>query len=590
MTSLSLADIETWDEAAIEQVFSAATFRAEGAQTTGDTVGDLMTFVTWHGATADAARDSANRIKVTLTNHADECKRVAAAAHKASADVADLKYRLSSIKAEASQAQLRINEQTGAVTSNVTVLTVAMKKQQDAVKADVENRIRQLVADADGVDRDLAAAIQTADGASPGPTPNGGPPPNLPKPPPAEAKPADLRKWWDSLTPQQQTDYIDHDPAAIDRDGIPSDIRDAGNRIRLPHELAVTESTLKDAKGRESNYWEQVNLHPGDIDKLGDPPGDLSRAQGRLDDLNGIRSALYPTNADGSPRPIKPEDRRSLILLDTTSNPRHVFGAIGIGDVDNATHLGVTTGGVGTNASSLSGMADEATNLRHTTHDILAWAHDPNPDSVATVAWVGYEPPSGMDDVRVTNDSLARAAAPHLTSFFNGLGATTENPNQQITAFGHSYGSLVTSLALQGGTPVKDVVFYGSPGLELGHASDLHLAQGGHAYYEQTPDDPIRGVQHPLSLIPYVGPTLDWLATGGFPTLMPFDATPDEMPDITQLSTSPGADPMNVDRLGSSGHSEYPRDDGTARQQLRMSGYNLAAVLSGVPGMTKEGR
>ena len=358
----------------------------------------------------------------------------------------------------------------------------------------------------------------------------------------------------------------------------------------MPHELAVAESTLKDAKGRESNYWEQVNLHPGDIDKLGDPPGDLSRAQGRLDDLNGIRSALYPTNADGSPRPIKPEDRRSLILLDTTSNPRHVFGAIGIGDVDNATHLGVTTGGVGTNASSLSGMADEATNLRHTTHDILAWAHDPNPDSVATVAWVGYEPPSGMDDVRVTNDSLARAAAPHLTSFFNGLGATTENPNQQITAFGHSYGSLVTSLALQGGTPVKDVVFYGSPGLELGHASDLHLAQGGHAYYEQTPDDPIRGVQHPLSLIPYVGPTLDWLATGGFPTLMPFDATPDEMPDITQLSTSPGADPMNVDRLGSSGHSEYPRDDGTARQQLRMSGYNLAAVLSGVPGMTKEGR
>ena len=123
--TLSLADIETWDEAAIEQVFSAATFRAEGAQTTGDTVGDLMTFVTWHGATADAARDSANRIKLTLTNHADECKRVAAAAHKASAEVADLKYRLSSIKAEASQAQLRINEQTGAVTSNVTVLTVA---------------------------------------------------------------------------------------------------------------------------------------------------------------------------------------------------------------------------------------------------------------------------------------------------------------------------------------------------------------------------------------------------------------------------------------------------------------------------------
>lgn len=62
------------------------------------------------------------------------------------------------------------------------------------------------------------------------------------------------------------------------------------------------------------------------------------------------------------------------------------------------------------------------------------------------------------------------------------------------------------------------------------------------------------------------------------------------MSDITQLSTSPGTDPMNVDRAGSSGHSEYPRDDGTGRQQLRMSGYNLAAVLSGVAGATKEGR
>ncbi len=588
--TLSLADIETWDEAAIEQVFSAATFRAEGAQTTGDTVGDLLTFVTWHGATADAARDSAAHIKLTLSNHAEECTRVAAAAHKASAEVADLKYRLSSIKAEAGKAQLSINEQTGAVTSKATVLTVEMKKQQDAVKADVESRIRQLVADADGVDRDLATAIQTADGASPGPTPGGGPAPNLPKPPPAQAKPDELKKWWDGLTPQQQTDYIAHDPAAIDRDGIPADIRDAGNRIRLPHELAVAESTLNDAKGRESKYWEQVNTNPGSIESLGDPPGDLVRAQARYDDLTGIRSALYPTNSDGSPRAINPKDRRSLILLDTTSNPRHVFGAIGIGDVDNATHVGVTTGGVGTNAASLPGMADEATNLRHTTRDILTWSHDPDPESVATVAWVGYEPPAGMDDLRVINDSLAKAAAPHLTGFFNGLGVTTENPNQQITAFGHSYGSLVTSLALQGGTPVTDVVFYGSPGLELPHASDLHLAPGGHAYYEQTPDDPIRGVQHPLSLIPYVGPTLDWLVTGGFPTDMPFDATPDQMSGITQLSTSPGTDPMNVDRLGSSGHSEYPRDDGTGRQQLRMSGYNLAAVLSGVAGATKEGR
>src|SRR6185437_14300699 len=326
--TLSLADIEAWDEAAIEQVFSAATLRAEGAETTGNTVGDLLTFVNWHGETAEAARESANRIKVTLTDHAEECKRVAAAAQKASAEVADLKYRLSAIKAEASAAQLSVNEQTGAVTSKVTVMTVEMKKQQDLVKADVESRIRQLVADADGVDRDLATAIKTADGAATGPAPTG-PKPNLPKPPDNSAKPTDVKKWWDRLTPQQQTDYLANDPAALDRDGIPPEIRDAGNRIRLPHELGVARHTLDQAHDdaiHSTNGTGYANAQA------------LVKAQTRYNDLLAIQSTLYPTNANGTPRAIDPADRRSLVMLDTTSNPNHVLGAIGIGDVEHAAH------------------------------------------------------------------------------------------------------------------------------------------------------------------------------------------------------------------------------------------------------------
>ena len=54
--------------------------------------------------------------------------------------------------------------------------------------------------------------------------------------------------------------------------------------------------------------------------------------------------------------------------------------------------------------------------------------------------------------------------------------------DQHITAFGHSYGSLVTSLALQQGAPVSDVVLYGSPGTELTNVSQLGV-QPGHAYY-----------------------------------------------------------------------------------------------------------
>jgi Alpha/beta hydrolase len=588
--TLSLADIEAWDEAAIEQVFSAATLRAEGAQATGETVGDLLTFVNWNGASAEAARDSANRIKVTLFDHADQCKRVAAAAQKASAEVADLKYRLSAIKAEASEAQLAINEQTGAVTSKVTVLTVEMKKHQDQVAQDVESRIRQLVADADGVDRDLATAIQTADGAAVGPEP-GGPAPNLPKPPPASAKPADVKNWWDGLTPQQQTDYIAHDPAAIDRDGIPVDIRDAGNRIRLPHELGVAKQTLDQAQNDAR--------HPNEASAFGTALS-LANAQTRYNDLLAIQNTLYPTNSNGTPRTIAPGDRRSLVMLDTTSNDHHVLGAIGIGDVDHAAHLGVTVGGVGTNAASLPGMVDEATNLRHATSDILRQTGDLNPDSVATVAWVGYEPPASMTDLSVGDDALARAAAPHLNSFYNGLAATTENPHQEITAFGHSYGSLVTSLALQDGSPVKNVVFYGSPGLELNNVGDLHLAPGGHAFFEQADHDPIVWIQKapqigemllPALAVPPLAPfgvlgLVDVLGGSGVNDQW-FGNTPNEVAGITALSTAPGIDPeLGINRAGADVHADYPRD---VNGVLRMSGYNLAAVLTGIPGATKTG-
>lgn len=570
--TLTLAEIDVWDDAAIDQVFAAATSRAEGAQTTGDTVGDLLTFVKWHGASAEAARDSASRIKVTLSNHADQCSTVAAAAKKATAEVADLKYRLSTIKADAEEAFLSIDEQTGTLTRKTAALTVSQLDHQKAVMHNLADRINQLLVDADGVDRDLATAIETSDGAAgaAGGAGAGVAAPNLPSPPTTSASPADVKKWWEGLTPQQQTDYIADDPAAIDRDGIPIGIRDAGNRIRLPHELAAAKRALDDAA-----------------------ENDRADAQARYNDLLGIQNALDPTTANGKPKTVNRDGRRSLILLDAQSNPRQVFGAIGIGDVDRAAHVGVTVGGVGTTAAaSLTGMADDATTLRHATSDILRQAGDANPDSVATIAWVGYEPPATLSDPRVMSDGLARTAAPHLNTFFNGLGVTTENPRQDITGFGHSYGSLVTSLALQGGTPVKNAVFYGSPGLELARASDLCLARGGHAYYEQAAGDPIDWVQREPYLLPVISPLpgllADWFLGSG-DHLQRFGDTPNELPGITQLSTSPGADPMHLDehRAGAQGHVEYVGNDGNGN--LRMSGYNLAAVLSGVAGAPKTG-
>jgi hypothetical protein len=580
--TLTLADIEVWDDAAIGEVFAAATARSEGAGAVGDAARELLSSVAWEGRAADAARDSAQRIKRTLGDHGERCGLIANAARRAAAEVAGLKYRLARIRADADEAFISIDDRTGALIPRTTVLTFAQLRHQEGALLDLPRRIGRLLADADAADRGLASAIETAGAITGGPVPGATGP--APQPPAPDASTAAVKKWWDGLTSQQRADCITKDPAAIDRDGIPSDIRDAANRTRLNREIGSATTALNAATHNEAAYWEYVNTHHGEPppDCAADPVAALADARAWYDDLLGIQSALCAASSG--------QDRRSLILLDTKSNPRHVLGAIAVGDVDRAVRVGVTTGGVTTNATDLPRMADEATRLRQTTRDILRRGGDAHPESVATIAWVGYEPPVNLADVRVLGDGVARAAAPRLNSFLTGL-AATGNPRQEITAFGHSYGSLVTSLALQQGSPVKNAVFFGSPGLELGRVDDLRLAPGGHAYYEQAPGDPIALVQLAPSVfdaIPIIGPELKWLfGSGGHQQL--FGDTPNEIPGITELSTAAGVDPVvGEQRAGARGHSQYQRDDENHVQ--RMSGYNLAAVLSGVRGAPKTGR
>jgi hypothetical protein len=95
---------------------------------------------------------------------------------------------------------------------------------------------------------------------------------------------------------------------------------------------------------------------------------------------------------------------------------------------------------------------------------------DPNA-TVATVAWIGYEPPSNL--AKAGLPGYADTAAPKRPSFINGLGSSRlKDPH--LTVIGHSYGSVVTSEALQRGTAADDVIFTGSPGLETNPRSLQH--------------------------------------------------------------------------------------------------------------------
>jgi pimeloyl-ACP methyl ester carboxylesterase len=91
---------------------------------------------------------------------------------------------------------------------------------------------------------------------------------------------------------------------------------------------------------------------------------------------------------------------------------------------------------------------------------------------VAVVAWLGYQPPAGVDLDAIRSD-VARHGADQLVAFLRGLALTA--PRATVTVVGHSYGSLVAGYAASRfPDDVTDLVTIGSPGLDVATCRDLH--------------------------------------------------------------------------------------------------------------------
>lgn len=531
--TLTLADVERWDPAAIRSVFDAAIKRAQGTRTVSAVLAETMRLFTFGGDTAEAARAATRHTSFVLDTHADACDAVARAVQKSVEEVAEIRLQLAMIRDAARDSRLVINDATGVALPPANLSSFAADDQQRILEAAVRltDNIKRLLADAELADEDLAAAIRGADGdlsAEQVVTQLGHLPPKMPQLPGPAATPADVSKWWRALTPAQQDRVKAWFGASIrNLDGIPTDIRNELNVPVLQQELARLQQGWYDGNG----VWHTNS------DKLAD--------------LQMLRDTLAK------------EPGASLILLDTTSHPRKVLAAVGVGDVDNAERVGVTVGGLNTRVStSVDQMVREAAAQRDKAAELRARAGLPNPDAVASIAWLGYDAPGNLKDV--AQDWLARTGSGPLTSFYQGVAAASNVTDQHIAAFGHSYGSLTTSLALQRGAPVSDVVFYGSPGIEITDAAQLGVG-AGHAFYEVGINDVV------AEFISEIGA---------------FGAAPQDVPGMTELSVATGVAPGGAHGDGLSherayGHSEYAREG--SNNQLRMSGYNMAAVLAGLP-------
>ncbi|WP_216893621.1 alpha/beta hydrolase [Nocardia alni] len=501
----------------------------------------------WKGsaATASATRSLAQRLEaahlgetlVTIADHLDT----------SGAELDDYRTALLSIvDHEIPGAGMRVDDD-GTVTAprvpagKNPVTTALVQQILDGQAAGFQSRVKNLLArfvDVEGkAARSISADLRNLDDY--GRTPSGSRPVGVAVQAVLDGEaqlppdPARLHDFWEGLTPAEKDALWRRDRYLGNRDGLPAVDRDRFNRMTLDDELARARS--------------------GD-------PAVASRAK----DLEAVRTAL------GN------QPDRMLMLLDTRSGAM-THAAVAVGNPDTAQNVSVTAPGLNTTVrDSLNGMVGEAQNLRNTAERQLWNLADGDPrkgQSVATIAWIGGDlPQTGplnklgtyLDPgtypglVNLASDSMAKKGAHDLASFYDGLGASHDG-SMHLTAVGHSYGSLMTGLALQepGKHPVGDMVVYGSPGLDLPDAGVARLGlPPGHMYEMTAHNDP---VAH----------------------LNAFGPSPENIPGFTHLETGATTTDDGIHRDGATGHSEYPRLG--ADQQLRTPGWNTAMIVAGLP-------
>ncbi len=601
---ITLADVQRWDASAIREVSKALAKRGASADEVRSGLTKLPLIASWQGSGGDAAKASLDRLSAYLTAHGEEMARVSAATGQAADDIEAIKAALQRIQADAQREGFGVDLVTGEVTPLDAGLVgdpiYALQQ------ADLETRIRELLAAADAADADLARAIATAGGAAGA----AGQPETRPdvlealsKPLPAD--PNQLHDLWMKLTPEEKDALYQRNHSIGNRDGIPTVDRDYYNRLNLADELARARSAAAAADVLR-------NQHPDWADGQHIPPPNKPGAifDDRLryeewqrqynDAMNGAR---YLPDLQAVDKAATGSDRK-LMLLDTDSG-QQARAAIAIGDPDTADHVSVTTPGLNTTVhGSIGSMTDEARQLRQESLRQLQNTPGHALDSVSTIAWIGYDPPQvpGVGGAQglleggwgTMHDDVARAGAHDLAAFYDGIGASHQGVPPELTAIGHSYGSLTTGLALQepGDHGVTNAIFYGSPGIEATTPEQLHLGPG-HVFTMETPDDPIQGVYDYPPLARAVAPMLpspfDKLAESAITTLDltgagQFGPNPATNPNFTHLATGPVTVPDGnggtLTLQGAHGHSDYPRfPDGGG---TRTTNYNIAAVIAGL--------
>lgn len=161
---LTVADVERWNAGAVREVFHAATARGNATLEASRQLGTLAVFDTWEGQTAEARKHANATIRQDLDAHGNESFAVAMAASKAADDIEHVQSELRTLKHDAAELHMTIDSLTNRLVpaSDKTLAPEAL-----VAMLELQPRLDKILAEANAVDAELAAAINMADGDAP---------------------------------------------------------------------------------------------------------------------------------------------------------------------------------------------------------------------------------------------------------------------------------------------------------------------------------------------------------------------------------------------------------------------------------------
>ncbi|HVW41135.1 MAG TPA: alpha/beta hydrolase [Amycolatopsis sp.] len=536
----------------------------------------------WSGPAAEAAAARATR----LADAAEELAAEGASLRRAAGDVSDaitgVLHGVQEVQSMAATHEFRIGED-GGITDHAPppVCTeadpdgVQAMRDRQRIAVELQDRIQEVLSAAEDVDNDFCAVLDRilsnhvigpgdgrTDLAAAGNSGAALGALSIPAPPPPGAAPADNAAWWATLSQNQKNVLIhDHPELVGNRDGVAAWARSQANLAMVPklraqlHQQYGTLAAQAAGKGAEAL--------PAILE--------LENIKHKLDSLDAIDKIMHLANGE-----VKPNQQ--LLLLDVSGDAAKA--AIANGNVDTAQHVAVFTPGMNSAVNqNMSGCVDDMDGIRTAAENDLRLKGG---GSVATVAWLGYEPPvvpvgdkvfgAGKSLTDLVGGDAAVDGANKLAQFDAGINASrTTEPH--MTALGHSYGSLTTGIALQQNTGVDDAVFFGSPGI-----TDTPSWLPGSS-------NPVQHLQIPTGHAYDLAADGDHIAND-IPILGRYGDAPQTLPGVTQLSTDAAVSPDGP-LAASHGHSQYTTSingiDTTSK-------YNIAAVVAGQPDLTIPAR